>query len=233
MIFRTFRALFRKGYVQKEKSTTIQFFFETANLSIRRKVLEDIGFFDTNCITAEDMDINCRAMEKGWNLFYEPDAKIYHFHRKTFQGLCKQWFFYGYGQSYVYKKFNRNRFTLLIFSSKRKACLYKVLFNIPFVFPAVVFINPFLILNLTALFFISTITLSSPDFIKTFSALLFGGAFLLYIKKYININNLMQSLYFILLRYCLSVAFVLGAFLGGIRYGVLDLHSAVDINDSN
>lgn len=47
---------------------------------IRKEVFEEIGFFDSRFFTyLEDLDLCLRAKKKGWKIFYQPKAIIYHY----------------------------------------------------------------------------------------------------------------------------------------------------------
>lgn len=85
----------------------------TANLAIRRKVLDTIGLFDDKNlpITGEDADFCWRMQWAGFRLVYEPQAVVWHKHRSSIRNLFLQT--YGYGFSNVslfakhHQKFNR------------------------------------------------------------------------------------------------------------------------------
>ncbi len=53
-----------------------------AAMLIRRDMIDDIGFFDDNFfLIHEDTDLNVRAQLSGWNVYYCPDAIVYHMPR--------------------------------------------------------------------------------------------------------------------------------------------------------
>ncbi|MCD6384878.1 glycosyltransferase [Candidatus Sumerlaeota bacterium] len=103
----------------------------TANLAIRRKVLDTIGLFDDENlpITGEDADLCWRMQWAGFRLVYEPHAIVWHKHRSSIRQLFLQT--YGYGFSNVslfakhHKKFHRRiwvdvRFYIWLFKSLLK-----------------------------------------------------------------------------------------------------------------
>ncbi len=72
--------------------------YPSCNLLYRKELFERIGGFDPWFITAEDIDLNIRAVRAGARLVYNPDAIIYHKTRDTFLGFFKQAFWNGYGR---------------------------------------------------------------------------------------------------------------------------------------
>ena len=52
--------------------------YPSCNLTYRAKLLKAIGGFDPKFVTAEDIDLNVRAIDKGGRVVYEEDAIIYH-----------------------------------------------------------------------------------------------------------------------------------------------------------
>jgi glycosyltransferase involved in cell wall biosynthesis len=68
--------------------------------SYRRKVLAEIGGFDTFYRTnAEDVDIGIRIRGAGYRLVYSPDAIVYHQRSDGFRSLHNmiyRWYYWGY-----------------------------------------------------------------------------------------------------------------------------------------
>lgn len=81
--------LFHKGY---------DISYPSCNIAFRKKVLEEIGGFDPWFITAEDIDVNFRAVDRGYNIEYNENAIIYHRTRGGFFSFFKQAFWNGYGR---------------------------------------------------------------------------------------------------------------------------------------
>ena len=81
--------------------------YPSCNLVYRKDLFEKIGGFDTRFITAEDIDLNLRAVKAGAKLGYNENAMIY---RKTAEDLIafmKQSFWYGYGRKQFALKHGR------------------------------------------------------------------------------------------------------------------------------
>jgi len=78
--------------------------YPSANMVWRSKVLKDIKGFDPWFITAEDIDLNYRAVSKGFKLGYNPDAIVYHRTKGSFRGFFKQAFWNGWGRKQLTMK---------------------------------------------------------------------------------------------------------------------------------
>ena len=83
--------------------------FPTANLSVKKDLLDSIkGFDETLKIYSEDYDLCARIYKAGFSIRYEPDAVVYHKHRNTLKGTWKQSFGFGTGHAVLLKKhFNK------------------------------------------------------------------------------------------------------------------------------
>ena len=78
--------------------------FPSCNLAYRKELFERIGGFDPWFITAEDIDLNIRAVEAGAKFVYNPNAIVYHRTRNSFVGFYKQAFWNGYGRKQLTMK---------------------------------------------------------------------------------------------------------------------------------
>ena len=74
----------------------------TCNIAYKREVLDKVGFFNEDMITAEDVEYNCRCVKAGYIIGYNPYMKVYHHHRETLKGFAKQAFWNGYGRKQLY-----------------------------------------------------------------------------------------------------------------------------------
>ena len=77
--------------------------YPTCNIAYRKKVLDKVGFFRDDMVTAEDIELNYRCVKAGYSLFYNPKMIVYHYQRSTKKGFAKQAFWNGYGR----KQLNR------------------------------------------------------------------------------------------------------------------------------
>jgi glycosyltransferase involved in cell wall biosynthesis len=78
--------------------------FPSCNLGYRRALFESLGGFDPHFITAEDIDLNLRAVEHGAHLRSVPDAIVYHQMRTTLPRFLVQAFWNGYGRKQLTEK---------------------------------------------------------------------------------------------------------------------------------
>ncbi len=92
--YRPFEELERVELIYRGHDIT----FPTANLVYRRGILEEIGGFDEWFITAEDIDLNLRAVRAGHAIAYEPGAIVYHRTRPTVYDFFRQAFWNGAGR---------------------------------------------------------------------------------------------------------------------------------------
>jgi len=78
----------------------------TANAFYRKAVFNEIGLFDENTISGEDLDL-CWRMQlfTSYKVGYNPAALVFHKHRTTFRDIFKQHMVYGYGVVYLEKKY--------------------------------------------------------------------------------------------------------------------------------
>jgi glycosyltransferase involved in cell wall biosynthesis len=74
------------------------------NMAWKRKVMDDIVGFDPWFVTAEDIDLNYRAVSKGYSLGYNEDALVYHRMKESFRGFFKQAFWNGWGRKQLTMK---------------------------------------------------------------------------------------------------------------------------------
>ncbi|HVL86630.1 MAG TPA: glycosyltransferase [Candidatus Thermoplasmatota archaeon] len=72
--------------------------YPSCNLAYRRDVFESLGGFDPHFRTAEDIDLNFRAVEHGYSIAFAPKAVVYNRTRSRVVGFLKQAFWNGYGR---------------------------------------------------------------------------------------------------------------------------------------
>ncbi len=78
--------------------------YPSCNLFYRRTLFEQLGGFDPRFITAEDIDLNLRAVRSGAGIRYVADAVVYHHMRTTFVRFLYQAFWNGYGRKQLTEK---------------------------------------------------------------------------------------------------------------------------------
>lgn len=79
----------------------------SCNLVYKRKVLDRIGLFDRWFITAEDIDLNIRAVDGHFPISYVERAIVYHKTRENLYSFSKQAFWNGAGRKQLTLKYGR------------------------------------------------------------------------------------------------------------------------------
>lgn len=81
--------------------------YPSCNLAYDRELFRAIQGFDPQFMTAEDIDLNYRAVSTGATIEYCPKAIIYAMARDTFMGFFKQAFWNGFGRKQLTLKHGR------------------------------------------------------------------------------------------------------------------------------
>lgn len=98
-----FTKLHRVELPHKGHDTT----WPSCNLVYPRALFERLGGFDAGFVTAEDIDLNYRAIDAGARLVHAPDAIVYARARESIQGFLKQAYWNGYGRKQLTQKHGR------------------------------------------------------------------------------------------------------------------------------
>ncbi|MFZ1022909.1 MAG: glycosyltransferase [Thermoplasmata archaeon] len=78
--------------------------YPSCNLGYQRALFEQLGGFDPRFITAEDIDLNLRAVRAGATIGFVPTAIVYHYLRATMVRFLFQAFWNGYGRKQLTEK---------------------------------------------------------------------------------------------------------------------------------
>ncbi len=78
--------------------------FPSCNLAYGRALFDALGGFDPRFITAEDIDLNLRAVRSGASIRYVPEAIVYHQARSNLVRFLIQAFWNGYGRKQLTEK---------------------------------------------------------------------------------------------------------------------------------
>jgi glycosyltransferase involved in cell wall biosynthesis len=104
----------RTGKAQFARLSRVELFYQgvdltfpSCNLAYRKDVLKDVGVFDTMFRTAEDIDLNYRAVKNGHKIHYDENALVSHHERDTLVAFFKQAFWNGYGRKQLTLKHGR------------------------------------------------------------------------------------------------------------------------------
>jgi glycosyltransferase involved in cell wall biosynthesis len=76
----------------------------SCNLAYPRGLFERLTGFDPAFVTAEDIDLNLRAVEAGAKILHEPDAIVYAKARDSITGFLRQAYWNGYGRKQLTAK---------------------------------------------------------------------------------------------------------------------------------
>lgn len=75
----------------------------TCNVMYKKKILEDVGGFNYDLVTADDEELDYRIRKKGHKIFYTPHAKVYHYRRPSGKRFTKMAYNYGLGRMQAIK----------------------------------------------------------------------------------------------------------------------------------
>jgi glycosyltransferase involved in cell wall biosynthesis len=88
-----------------EKLKSVKFFHNGVNVSYpgtnttyKKEILDKLGGFDPWVSSGEDIEINIRAVDAGYSITENKDAKIYYRPRNSLGAFFRQSFWYGYGR---------------------------------------------------------------------------------------------------------------------------------------
>lgn len=76
----------------------------SCNLAYPRTLFDGVGGFDASFVTAEDIDLNFRAVAAGARIVHAPDAIVYARARDSVGGFLRQAYWNGYGRKQLTQK---------------------------------------------------------------------------------------------------------------------------------
>lgn len=79
----------------------------SCNLAYPKALFMQLGGFDEAFVTAEDIDLNYRAIAAGAHIHHVPDAVVHAEARSSMRGFLKQAFWNGYGRKQLTRKHGR------------------------------------------------------------------------------------------------------------------------------
>jgi cellulose synthase/poly-beta-1,6-N-acetylglucosamine synthase-like glycosyltransferase len=220
------RCSFERGYLPRKKNTIFHPFFATCNAAFRRDALSRAGEFDLKCRTGEDVDMSIRVAQAGYELWYEPSAKVRHLDRHTLGGMLRQWFDYGAGHPYLLRKHvagpRLEVYRLDVSNRTTDPIGVRRLLDVRFPVPALVVGSVFHLFHLALATCLAAAWLGAltATWVAAAVALLAGGW---YLSLRFDWRRPLRSLALAGLRYAADFAFVLGGLLSGLRQGALFL----------
>jgi GT2 family glycosyltransferase len=228
MIIQILANIGEEGYLAKGRHPTIAPFFAGANVAFRRKSLDEIGGFDTKCMTGEDCDICARLSKVGWELYMRRNAIVSHNNPSRLTHLIRQWYGYGRYHPYVFAKHNDCAVELYVrlkqlLSGERYACLFYRRSPVA----VVIFITKLLMLHLMLVGKVTAWLLgwSTIGWVGSGLALLL---MISYAWPDLKQSGIILGPAFTAIRYAADVALFVGAFTGGLRQKMLYLSATVD-----
>jgi cellulose synthase/poly-beta-1,6-N-acetylglucosamine synthase-like glycosyltransferase len=228
MIIDITKSGYQKGYLPKTGVGVFHPFFATANAAFRKDALLKAGGFDPRCDTGEDIDLCIRVAKAGYEMWFEPEAKVTHFHRHSLKGLLKQWFNYGYGHAYLFKKHSpRRRMQFYRYDlSDRNDSPFGIrrVLDMPSPLYGMIFLSSFHLMHLALLVAIVT-GLSGLSTTAWISGAVAVAAALYYFGIRFQWKAPGKSLLFSAIRYIADSAYVLGGLLGGISEKMIYLEA--------
>jgi len=95
-------------FMKREELEKVKPFFRHpagCNMAFRRKVAEEVGYFDENIQYGfDEVEFADRICRAGYKMILDPDVLVWHKHRSTFREFLKQNFQYGKGSGLVLKR---------------------------------------------------------------------------------------------------------------------------------
>jgi cellulose synthase/poly-beta-1,6-N-acetylglucosamine synthase-like glycosyltransferase len=95
-------------FTKREELEKVKPFFRHpagCNMAFRRKVAEEVGFFDENIQYGfDEVEFADRICKAGYKMVLDPNVFVWHKHRSTLKEFLRQNFQYGKGSGLVFKK---------------------------------------------------------------------------------------------------------------------------------
>ncbi|MFZ5921686.1 MAG: glycosyltransferase family 2 protein [Chloroflexota bacterium] len=73
--------------------------------AFRRRLIEQVGFFDETLLTNEDYEFNARILQTGGRIWLDPAIRSVYFARPTLAALWKQYWRYGFWKFRMLKRY--------------------------------------------------------------------------------------------------------------------------------
>jgi len=195
-------------------------FFATANLAVKREVLNKIGnkFWDE--ITGEDVDFCIRIHKAGYKLYYKPSAIVYHIHRATLQQFRKQVYGYGYGHPLLIKKHAKNVMEIAI-----RLFGKSVYIPIPFFIKGNIHFGNFHFMHIS--FILTIIGLISKNKILAIVSSILTLIFMWnYFGHLLKLKPLSKFLKWCKIKYLSNLSFIIGGIKGSFVFGAIDIEDS-------
>lgn len=100
---------FATDYIKEGAEITQTRHNPTCNAMFRRDVLEEMNGFRENLWPGEDVELDHRIVAKGYDIYFNPRAIVYHYRPSNINQLRKMMFRYGYVQAELVKLYGFSR----------------------------------------------------------------------------------------------------------------------------
>ncbi len=200
-------------------------FFATANAAVSKEAADAIGREFWHEITNEDVDFSIRINQKGFRLFFQPEAIVEHIHRMSLEDYNKQLLGYGFGHPLPVRAHTKNIFEICLqyfgyiyipIPFFRKGMLYIGNFHLMHIFGAL------FLIRLIASFLIPSL-FNGVLLVWSVLFVLFSG---LYFWPVLSLKPRSKLLTWAKIRYISNWALVRGGFKGMKQWGVFYLESS-------
>ena len=68
----------------------------------KRKIFDDVGFFDERLTRNQDNEFNARLIKKGYRIAFDPEIKVFYKNQPNLRGLLQQAFYTGMWNVYTF-----------------------------------------------------------------------------------------------------------------------------------
>ena len=203
------------------------FHFSNNNLSIRRDCALEIGGYDPEMLTSEDVEICFRvALSDRWVACREPGVVVRHKARRNLKGMVKQLWGWGINLGKAYRKTGKRGIYIYWVGSSKHTIAGDLEMNR---FPLLVtgYFTAFHIAHLAALGAIVAVALEA--WLVAVALSIAAAGLLLYSMHKVGGRGLgpWKTFQLACLAYLANAVFMSAAFLGGIRAGIVYIPAAI------
>lgn len=89
----------------KQDNTTNREVITVPYVLYKKEILKLVGFYDEDMKVGEDFALNYKIRRLGYKLLVNPNAIVYYYKRKTYEGFSKQMYNYGFAKAVLLRKY--------------------------------------------------------------------------------------------------------------------------------
>lgn len=192
-------------------------FFATANVAIRKSVIDEVGGEFWNEPTGEDVDFSLRILEKGHRLYFAKSAVVKHMHRVSLESYMRQWYGYGFGHPLLISRHAAEKFEIVLQFDK------PAFISLPLPVKGIVHIGSFQLMHMSlmAAFAAGALSVVNPAVLPFLaaSATVLAASALSYFAPCARLRPSDRFLRWCKIRYLSNWAFIKGAVDGTKKFG--------------